>query len=167
MWIMSLSCMGRASQLFICHNWERNWLDIEVGVLPVRLTKSVKQVGLWCEIHWTPFEIKIRHPKEGRFNSHCVNPRFPLSAPWRRPTLTSVFWVQHSKGEYEAFRTGGVLREDTRVETANDIPFFITHSNGVAREKGVKYTHLFMINAASFSSKWKLERQPLVHSSHS
>jgi hypothetical protein len=36
------------------------------------------------------------------------------------------------------------------VETANDIPFFITHSNGVGKEKETKYTHLFMINAASF-----------------
>jgi len=52
----------------------------------------------------------IRHPKEGHFNSHRVNPHFPLSAPsqwW--PTLINVFWVQHSKGECKTFRTGGVL----------------------------------------------------------
>jgi len=24
---------------------------------------------------------RVRHPKEGRFNSHRVNPRFPPSAP--------------------------------------------------------------------------------------
>ncbi|KAF8805094.1 hypothetical protein BYT27DRAFT_6679721 [Phlegmacium glaucopus] len=56
------------------------------------------------------FTGMIRHPKEGRFNSHRVNPRFPLSAPsqwW--PTLINVFWVQHDKGEYKAFCIGGVL----------------------------------------------------------
>ena len=55
----------------------------------------------------------FRHPKEGHFNSHRVNPRFPLSAPsqwW--PTLINVFWVQRDKGEYKkAFRIGGVLSE--------------------------------------------------------
>jgi hypothetical protein len=39
----------------------------------------------------------IRHPKEGRFNSHRVNPRFPLSAPMGGGPHTdqNVFWVQH------------------------------------------------------------------------
>jgi|SRR5271169_255771 len=42
-----------------------------------------------------------------------------------RPTLIDVFWVQHDKGEYKAFCTGGVLSqsEDTRVETANEGSF--------------------------------------------
>jgi hypothetical protein len=66
----------------------------------------------------------IRHPKEGRFNSHRVNPRFPPSAPsqwW--PTLINVFWVQHeTRGNIKRSALGeySLIGEDTRVETANE-----------------------------------------------
>lgn len=37
---------------------------------------------------------RIRHPKEGRFSSHRVYPRFPLSVPREgQPTLAQYGWV--------------------------------------------------------------------------
>ena len=70
----------------------------------------------------------FRHPKEGRFNSHRVNPRFPLSAPKVAHTYQCLFGFNTTRGNCEAFRTGGVapLGEDTRVETANEGKAFIT-----------------------------------------
>ena len=86
------------------------WKDVIIVSKPVNEMTHPQLL-----VHWN----RIRHPKEGRFNSHCVNLRFPLSAPshlrwW--PTLINVFWVQRDKGEYRAFRIGGVLSERRTLE---------------------------------------------------
>ncbi len=66
----------------------------------------------------------LRHPKEGHYNSHRVNPHLTISAPliqWR-PTLSASFGFDASEGEYNC----SVLEEyfismkDTKVETANE-----------------------------------------------
>jgi len=76
----------------------------------------------------THSHLKIRHPKEGHFNSHCVKPPLPAQR-----TRQMNEWMAHTnqrllgsnvktKGECKAFRIGGVLSKErhTRVETANE-----------------------------------------------
>ena len=87
----------------------------------------------------------VRHPKEGRFNSHRVNPRFPPSAPMKAAhACQCLFWVQQRQGGiWKAFCIGGVLyNEDTRVETANVNGFFINRLKWTAESLWKGKAHL-------------------------
>ena len=114
----------------------------------------------------------IRHPKEGRFNSHRVTPRFPLSAP------KSFEMVAHASQRhlgstqqgriYSVPHWGSALLkgEDTKVETANEGRFFITnmHCEGVDGVKliGLKLTKLSLVFIQL--NLWKpIEGLALVH----
>lgn len=91
------------------------------------------------------FTDKIRHPKEGHFNSHHVNPRFPLSAPsqwW--PTLNQCFsGFNMTKGEYKAFCTGGVLSNWRTLEWKLRMKVCFHHKFVVNEwmESTIKLTH--------------------------
>ena len=57
-----------------------------------------------------PLRQLVRHPKEGRFNSHRVDPRFPPSAPHEGgPRLPMFFGFNTARGNVKAFCIGGVL----------------------------------------------------------
>jgi hypothetical protein len=64
--------------------------------------------------------IQVRHPKEGRFNPHCVDPRFPLSALPQKDggprLLVCLLGSTPCKGDYKVFCIGGVLSLERTLE---------------------------------------------------
>ena len=112
---------------------------------------GVRIVSNLFVIHVSKNKARLKQDQTSKGRSfQLASCRPPLSAQRnrnRRPTLANVFWVRHSKGEFEAFCIGGVLlKEDTRVETANEYGFSSPYSNGrEEREESQKAHRFFFI----------------------
>jgi hypothetical protein len=61
-------------------------------------TRSVRKEGQRDRTSAIPLSKWVRHPKEGRFNSHRVNPRFPPSAPVKAAHACQCFLGSTQQG---------------------------------------------------------------------
>jgi len=120
----AIKLMGKG-HIIIIKPWNTiniNWYNTNVASQPnylmTRNTASVFEVNTQWQIGKPQ---KIRHPKEGRFNSHRADPRFPFSAPYGGPRSPNAFWVQHRmRGNVNVLHWRSTpFLEGTRVETAN------------------------------------------------
>jgi hypothetical protein len=109
----------------------------------------------WSEMvsKWVLNHIKserIRHPKEGRFNSHRVNPRFPLSAPWGGPLLLMSFGFNIARGIIKRSALGEYSKRTLEWKLR-----MIYRFSSLIQKRQV--THLFMIDAPGFRSYWSVK----------